>query len=102
MSKEKTTPAEAARLWIAKHSAEGLNLKALEAALSAVDSKTLEAQAIAAKLGAVLEARKGAVKTLKEALKAARANRKSPQPAAPKAVTAPKKAPVKKAPPTKA
>src|SRR6185369_8152369 len=108
MSKPKTkvTFLEAAQGWIAKHSTEGLDLKAVTAAVAAVEKKTAEAQATASKLGEILEARKGALKALKEALKGAKAARKSPQPVAKtpvKAVpgkAAPKKTAPKKAAPT--
>jgi hypothetical protein len=107
MSKEKTkaTAVESAQAWIAKHADEGKDFKALSTAIAAVEKKTAEAQAAANKLGEVLEARKLAIKALKEGLKAAKAARKAPPaPAAtpkPKAV-APKKAAPKKVAPAKA
>ena len=90
MPKDKSiaTPLEAAQLWMAKHKTENLDLKALTSAVVALEKNTTDAQAAAAKLGAVLEARKVALKTLKETLKAAKAARKNPVP--------PKAAPAKK------
>jgi len=88
----KVTFMETAQAWIAKHGAEGLDLKALNAAVASVEKKTAEARAAATQLGEILEARKAALKALKETLKAAKATRKAPAAPVPKKV-APKKAP---------
>jgi hypothetical protein len=102
--KKKVTAVESAQAWTAKHSAEGLDLKTLHAAITAVEKKTKEAHAAAAQLGEILIARKEAVKLMKKALKDAKAARKlgpvkapaaAPKPAAPR--SAPKKAVPKKA-----
>jgi len=94
--KTKTTFLETARTWITKHGSEGLDLKAVNAAVAAVEKRTAEAQAAASKLGEILEARKGAMKALKDALKGAKAARKAPKAVPPKTAV-PKKATVKKA-----
>ena len=101
MSKENTkaTPLDTAKAWVAKHSTENLDLKALNSAVAALEKRTFETQAAAAKLGEALEARKSALKDLKSTLKKAKDARKHPKKQTAKAVTkasAPKKAAAKK------
>jgi len=93
MSKEKSkvTPVEGALAWIAKH-AEATGLEALNAAVTDVVKRTTEVQELVIRLGALLDARKQAVKVLKQALKTAKANRKHPQSSAPVKKSLPKKA----------
>ena len=101
MSKEKSkaTTLESTRAWVQKHASENLDLKSLNGAIADLVKKSEEAKTSASKLEETRLARKQALKTLRETLKATKAARKLPQvppsQTAPSKKAAPKKLPAK-------